>query len=99
MQFFIAALIGGLIQAAGSLVGRVLLSLGIGYAAYSGIDTSIAWMKQQVVSNLAGMGAQAVATMGALQVGKIISIITSAMLTRLTVQGLTGGTLKRMRVK
>lgn len=96
---FIAALIGALVQAAGSLVGRVLLSLGIGYAVYSGVDTSIAWAKSQVVQHLGALGSQAVATMGALQVGRIISIITSALMTRLALQGMTGGTLKKFTVK
>ena len=40
MPVFIAALIGGLVSAAGSLVGRVLVSLGIGYVVFSGLDVS-----------------------------------------------------------
>lgn len=99
MPFLVAALWGALYSALGSIVGRVLVSLGIGYAAYSGIDTSIAWMKSQVIANMQSLGGQAVATMGALQVGRIISIITSALITRLTVQGMVGGALKRMKVK
>lgn len=99
MQIFIAALIGALIQAAGSLVGRILLSLGIGYAVYSGVDTSIAWAKSQVVQHIGALGSQVVATAGALQVGRIISIITSALTTRLLIQGMTGGALKKMVVK
>ncbi|WP_439462631.1 DUF2523 family protein [Roseateles sp. NT4] len=41
MPLFLGALIGALISAAGTLVGRVLLSLGIGYASYSGIDAGL----------------------------------------------------------
>lgn len=96
MQFLIAALVGGFIQAAGSLVGRVLVSLGIGYVVYSGIDASIAWMKSSVVTGLSGLSAQTVATMGALQVGRCISIICSALVMRLTLQGMTSGAIKRM---
>jgi len=99
MQLFIAALIGALIQAAGSLVGRILLSLGIGYAVYTGVDTSIAWAKGQVVQHIGALGSQVVATAGALQVGRIISIIMSAITTRLAVQGMTGGALKKFTVK
>ncbi|MGM9480323.1 DUF2523 family protein [Roseateles sp. NT4] len=41
VPLFLGALIGALISAAGTLVGRVLLSLGIGYASYSGIDAGL----------------------------------------------------------
>ena len=45
MPIFIAALLGGLIQAAGTLVGRVLLSLGFGYVSYTALDSSLSWIK------------------------------------------------------
>lgn len=99
MQIFIAALIGALVQAAGSLVGRVLLSLGIGYAAYSGIDTSIAWARDFAVAKISASHAQTVAAAGALKVGTCISIITSALVAKMTLAGLTSGTLKRFTVK
>jgi hypothetical protein len=96
MQIFIAALIGALVQAAGSLVGRVLLSLGFGYMVFTGVDTSIAWARDFVVSRIAASHAQTVAAAGALKVGTCISILTSALTARLMLNGLTGGTLKRM---
>ena len=99
MQIFLAALIGALIQAAGSLVGRVLLSLGIGYVAYSGIDTSIEFAKSFVVSQITATGAQTVAAASAMKVGTCISILTSALVARMTLAGMTSGTLKRWVVK
>ena len=45
MPLIIAALWGALIEIAGTLVGKVLVSLGIGYAVYTGVDTSITWAK------------------------------------------------------
>lgn len=96
MPLFIAALIGGLVQAAGTLVGRVLISLGIGYVAFSGIDTSLAWVKDSIVASVSGAGAQALAAASALKLGKCISILISALVARLTINGLTGGVLKKM---
>lgn len=99
MPLFLASLIGALVQAAGTLVGKVLLSLGIGYVAFQGIDTSITWAKAAVLSNIGAAGAQTVAAAGAMKVGTCISILTSALTARMTLNGLTSGTLKKMVLK
>lgn len=99
MQIFIGALIGALIQVLGTLVGKILVSLGIGYAVFSGVDTSITYARDFFIAKVAAQGANAVAVASALKVGVCISIITSAITTRLTINGLTGGTLKRFTMK
>ncbi|MEH0165562.1 DUF2523 domain-containing protein [Roseateles microcysteis] len=95
----IAALWGGLIQVLGTLVGKVLVSLGIGYAVFSGVDTSITWARDYVISQISAQHAQTVAAASACKVGVCISILTSALVARLTINGLTGGSLKRFKVK
>jgi len=99
MPLILAALIGALIQAAGSLVGRVLISLCIGYVAFKGVDTSIGLARDAVIQNISALPLLAVQVCSAAKVGKCISILTSALLARLSLQGLTGGTLKKMVVK
>jgi hypothetical protein len=99
MQIFIGALIGALIQILGTLVGKILVSLGIGYAVYSGVDLSITYARDFFLAKVAAQGANAVAVASSLKVGVCVSIITSAITTRLTINGLTGGTLKRFTVK
>jgi hypothetical protein len=99
MPIFIAALIGGLIQAAGSLVGSVLISLGIGYVAYQGLDTSLNWLRDQIAGSVSGLAAQSMAVLSALNAGAGISILISALAARLVVDGLTSGTLKKMVIK
>ena len=96
MPIFLASLIGALVDVAGTLVGRVLVSLGLGYATYSGIDTSIGWAKTQVLSAISGLPAASIQIAGMLHLGSVISIMASALLVRLTMQGLAGGTLKKM---
>jgi len=95
MQIFIAALIGALVQMAGTLVGKVLLSLGIGMVVYTGVDTSITWARDFAISQISSIGGNTLLAASALKVGVCISIITSALVARLTLNGLTGGTLKR----
>jgi hypothetical protein len=97
MPIFIAALIGGLVQAAGSLVGRVLLSLGLGYVVFSGVDVSITFARDFVVSKISASHAQTVAVASACKVGVCLSIIFSALTMRLVFGGMqSGGVLRKM---
>ena len=95
----IYALLYGLVQAAGSIAGSVLISLGIGYVAYSGLDTSLVWLRTQVAGSFTGFGAQGLAVLSALQVGSGLSVLLSALAARLVIDGLTSGVMKRMVVK
>ncbi|OWQ83853.1 hypothetical protein CDN99_25650 [Roseateles aquatilis] len=99
MPIFIVALIGALVQAAGTLVGRVLISLGIGYFAYKGIDTSIAWIRDQALVHIASLDANAVRAASSLRIGQCISIVSSALVVRWTLKGMVGGVVKRMGLK
>jgi hypothetical protein len=99
MPFFIAAILGGLVQVAGTLVGRVLLSLGIGYVVFEGVDTSITFARDYLLSRIATMPGTAVAIAGTMKIGVCISILTSALVMRMVLQGLTGGSVRRMIVK
>jgi hypothetical protein len=96
MPVLLGWLLGGLIQVAGTIVGKVLLSLGLGYATYTGVDASLTWAKGLFVSGLTGVPALAVQMAGVLKVGVCVSMLVSALTARLVMQGLQSGTLKRM---
>jgi Protein of unknown function (DUF2523) len=99
MPLFIAALVGALIQVAGTLVGRVLLSLGIGYAVYTGLDAGLSWLTSQVASSYNALPPQALQVMSTLRVGSAANILVSAISARLFLSGMTGGTIRKMVVK
>lgn len=99
MPLWIAALIGGLVQAAGTLAGRVLISLGFGFVAFSGVDAGILWARDSLLASLTGLPAVAVQVAATLKVGVCISILTSALTARLLLSGLTSGTITRMVAK
>jgi hypothetical protein len=99
MPLFLAALLGGLVQAASSIVGRVLIALGIGYVSYTGINALLGWIKSQVVSYLVGAPGTIVAIMGLLKIDVAVSIIFSALAARLVLQGLTSDKVTRMVIK
>ena len=96
MPLLLAALLGGLVQAAGTLVGRVLISLGIGYVAFTGVDASITWAKNQFLSGVSGLSADAIGLASTLKVGVCVSMLLSALTARLTLNGLTSGTIRKM---
>lgn len=99
MPLFLAALLGGLVQAAGSFVGRALIALGIGYVSYQGINALLTWIKLQVVAYLVGAPATVVAIMGLLKIDVAVSIIFSAIAARLVLQGLTSDKVTKMVIK
>lgn len=99
MPAIAAILLGGLIQICGSLVGRVLIALGLSVVTYSGMAVSINHLKSQAVSAALGLPPDVVGMLSVLKVGTSISIITSAILARLIVTGLTGDTVKKWVLK
>jgi len=102
MNLFISALLGGLVQVAGTLVGKVLLSLGIGFVVFSGVDAALTGIKQQAMSSFlsaTSFGPTVASLAGVLQVGTCINIMFSAWAARLVLAGITGGTVKRMVLK
>lgn len=91
MPVFVAALWGGLIQVAGTLVGRVLLALGISFVTFQGIDTSLAWLSAQIASSFGALPSQVLAVLSAGGVGVALSIVLSALAARLALDALGTG--------
>jgi hypothetical protein len=99
MPLFLAALLGGLVSAASSIAGRVLIALGIGYVTYTGISALLDWIKAQVISYLVGAPATIVAIMGLLKIDVAVSIVFSALAARLVLRGLTSDKITKMVIK
>ena len=99
MPLFLASLLGGLAAAMGSLVGRVLVALGIGFVSFTGFSTVLSWGQSQWQAGLGGLSADMAAMAGVLQIDTAGAILFAALSTRLIVRGLTGGAVKRMVVK
>jgi len=93
-----AAVVGGLAQAATSLVGRVVLALGISYVSYSGLDVLFSNLSLSISSNMGAVGGTLGAWMGVLKIYTSINIITSAFATRLALSAVNG-TIKKAVLK
>lgn len=96
MPVFIAALLGGLVSAAGSLVGRVLIALGVGFVSYQGLDVALAFIKTEVLTAVGGLPIEIVQIMSTLNFGVALNIMASAYTAKMTIAGLTSGAVKKM---
>lgn len=94
MQWLAAAIGGVFLNIAASLVGRVLVALGLGVATYTGFSASLSWLKSSAVAALLSLPPDIVAMLSLMRVGACISMVFSAMLIRLTLQGMQSDTVK-----
>lgn len=99
MPWLIAILLQGLLYLTKSFVGRALVALGIGAVTYTGISTTLGWLKSQALVAFQGMGADYVSLLSYMQVGVAISILFSAITARLLLNGLSSDTVKRWVIK
>lgn len=92
----ILLLIGALIKAVGPLVTQVLISLGIGFVTYTGIDFAIEAAKTRAFSAIGANGALFIQFVGLFNIGTAINMIASAYIARTVLMGVTGGGLTKM---
>lgn len=84
--------IGGLlVSLVGSIVGRALLALGLSYVTYTGFDTGVQWLLNQVKSNISAMPSEIVSFLAWLWVDKAIGMLFSCYAAALAVK-LAGST-------
>ena len=95
MPVFIASIGGMLLNLVGSLVGRVLVALGISVITYTGISGSLDVLKSQAVSSFSSLPPEVLDILAMMRVGECISIVSSAIAARLLLDGLTGDKFKR----
>lgn len=72
------SLLGGLLTIAGSMVGRVLLALGMGYVSYSGFDLLVGWLLNQIKTDIGSMPTDVVQFLAFLWVDRAITMVFAA---------------------
>lgn len=99
MPIFLAALLGGLLQAAASMAGRVLISLGVGFVTYSGVNATISYIVNIIHTTVQGTPALLLAALGLVQFDVVVSMLVAAVTAKFVINGLTSGALKKMVYK
>lgn len=95
----IGALIGALLQIASSMVGRVLLALGMSFVTFQGIDVGITWLLDNIKSNMQAMPADILNFLAWLWVDKAISLMFSAYTAAAAIKMTNGSTLTKLVTK
>ncbi len=96
MPAIVAWIGSALVAAAGSWVIQALISLGFGFVTFTGMQASLGWLKTQAINSAFALGPQIVGLLSIMKVGQCISIITSAMVARLVMQGVSGDKFKKL---
>jgi len=99
MPVFLLSLFGGLGSIVSSLVGRVLVSLAIGYVTYQGVDGLLDVLKDHVFSNLNTTYPEIQAALSMLNIGKAVNVTFSAIVARNIIDGLSGGNITKTKIK
>lgn len=78
---------------------RILLSLGIGIAAYKGLDAIKDFAFDEIVAAFSGLPPQLVQVFSTMRVDEAINVIFAAFAIRLTLNGMTSaGVLRQWRL-
>lgn len=88
---FLATLLGGLLTIVGSMAGRVLLALGIGFVTFKGYDLTVSWLLTQIKTYVGSMPADVVSFLAWCWVDKALSMIFAAYTAAIAVK-VAGGT-------
>lgn len=99
MQWLVAALLSGLVQIAGTILGRALLALGFSLVSYTGFSALADWLKGQVLASIVALPPEVVGMLSVLKVGVCLNVIFSAFAARLVINGLQGDTIKKWVTK
>lgn len=96
MPALIAMLWGALLNILGTIVGRVLVSLGMTAVTVTGINAAMDYGKAQLTAAVSGLDPEVLGLLGALGAGNFVSIILSAIIARMTIKGITGNSFKKL---
>jgi hypothetical protein len=97
--FLIPAICGALITVATSLVGRIIMALGMGVISYVGLNAGLDVFRSYFSNAMGSAGPILAGMCGVLQLDVCLSIFIAAGLARLAIAGATSGTFKRFAMK
>lgn len=92
MPLFLGALLGGLADSMGSFIGRALIGLSLGFVTYIGFDALVSSILSQINSLMQGFTSSSLAAWGGFfQIDKHVSMVLSAVSTKIMMKGLQDG--------
>lgn len=98
MPYLVSLIWGALALSIRSLVGRVIIALGISYITYQGADALITSLRNAAFGFLGNVDPTLLGVVGLARIGESISVVVSAVAAKYALQGLTGS-ITKMGVK
>lgn len=95
---FIAALWGALIPMMGTMAGRLLIALGVGYVTYKGMDVTATFLLDSIKSSLSAMPVEVLNFLGFCWIDKAIGMIFSSWTASIALKGIAGG-ITKLKIK
>ena len=99
LAFLIPAIWGALAPVLGSLVGRVLLALGISFVTFVGLSVGVDAIKSAAIGSFGGLPSDVLGLMGYLWVDKAITTVFSAFTASLAIKLASGNSITKMVMK
>lgn len=94
MPWLGALIAGAFLNIIGTLAGRVLVALGLGVVTYTGVSSTLGWLKSGAVAAFIQLPPQVLGMLSLMRVGSCVSMVCSAILIRLTLNGMSSDTVK-----
>ena len=98
MPVIVAIFWNALLAILGSVVARVVTSLGMGVVTYTGVSASMTFFRDLAIQHLSQLPPSVFGMLGVMKVGVCISMVISAIVMRFTLNGMSSDTIKRWRV-
>ncbi|WP_293779254.1 DUF2523 family protein [uncultured Oxalicibacterium sp.] len=92
-------LIAGFGMAMASLLGRLLVALGVSYVTYTGITVVSDWLFQNIIDSFGQMPLSVVNFLGWLWVDRALSMMFSAWTAAMALKVGAGGSITKMEFK
>lgn len=99
MPIIISMLWGAFASVLSTLVGRVIIALGIGLVSYQGIDFLLQSLIQAASYNLGSASSVLGGVIGMMRLQESMNVVISATVAKYTIQGLSGGSVTKMVFK
>lgn len=99
MFAFLAPLGGLLVSIVGSVVGRVLVALGMSYVTYQGADLAITWLLDEIKANTMALDPRIGKFLAFLWVDKAIAMVFAAYSSALLIKTLGGSGFTKLVTK
>jgi xanthosine utilization system XapX-like protein len=96
MPAFFGFLATALVGLVGSMIGRILVVLGLSVVYYRGLDVALTWFKDTIYAQFDAMPPSVIALIGVLQISTCVNIMFTAMGIKVTLLGLNSEGFKRL---